>query len=105
MNTIDAAVEALRRAGEPLHVKDITKRMIDTDLRLTDGKTPEMTMREQTTTDIEPEAKKHNLKASDLGPNGGGEMHRLAGQAIAVRAETTKLVSQLPDFNIKKATS
>lgn len=59
MNAKDAAYQILKEAGEPLHYKEITKRILDTGLWSTKGKTPEATIISLITVDI----KKNGLKS------------------------------------------
>ena len=40
MNALDAAFEVLREADEPLHYRELTRRMLDRGLWTTKGKTP-----------------------------------------------------------------
>ena len=49
-----------------------------------------------------PDNKDKDSGISNAPTMSGSEIHRLIGQAIAVGVETTRLVNQLPDFNIKK---
>lgn len=44
MNTVDAAYKVLQEAGKPLHYKDIARRVIQSKLWQTSGKTPEITI-------------------------------------------------------------
>ena len=39
MNSLDAVAEVLRRAGKPLHYRDITRLMLESGLWTTEGKT------------------------------------------------------------------
>ena len=49
---LNATYEVLKKAGEPLHYKEITKRALDQGLWHTDGKTPEATVNAQLATEI-----------------------------------------------------
>ena len=44
MNSIDAAYKVLREAGKPLHYAEITRRVVQSKLWLTSGRTPENTV-------------------------------------------------------------
>ncbi len=55
MNNRDAAEQVLRKAGAPVHYKDITQRALDAGLLSTTGKTPWETLNAQVSVDI----KKH----------------------------------------------
>lgn len=44
MKATDAAFEVLQQAGEPLHFREITRRMLVQELWITDGRTPEQTV-------------------------------------------------------------
>jgi hypothetical protein len=44
MTFLDAACEILRRAGQPLHYKEITRLALEQGLVVTKGKTPADTM-------------------------------------------------------------
>ena len=44
MNVQDAAIEVLKKAGKPLHAKDLAERVISSGLWKSDGKTPEATI-------------------------------------------------------------
>jgi len=44
MNTVDAAYKVLQEAGRPLHYKEIARRVIQSKLWQTSGKTPEITI-------------------------------------------------------------
>ena len=52
MNAIDAAAAVLREACEPLHCREITKRMLDQGLWTTSGKTPWNTVNARIAVDI-----------------------------------------------------
>ena len=84
MIAVDAAAEALREAGEPLHVRSITDRIIERGLWTTQGKTPWSTVnsliaaeitrkgQESRFLRIKPsiyDLKKSSLRVSQLGPN------------------------------------
>lgn len=51
MNSLDAAERVLKEAGEPLHYKEITKRVLAQALWATRGKTPARTVNAQITSD------------------------------------------------------
>src|SRR5437773_7869627 len=44
MNTVDAAYKVLQEAGKPLHYAEIARRIVQSKLWLTSGKTPENTV-------------------------------------------------------------
>ena len=52
MNVIDAAYEVLRQAGEPLHYREITRRVLDQGLWQSKGATPEATLNARIATDM-----------------------------------------------------
>lgn len=52
MSVLDAAEVVLRESGKPLHVKDITKRILSRKLWKTSGKTPEATVGARLYSDI-----------------------------------------------------
>lgn len=52
MNTLDAAYQILLAAGEPLHVREIVRRMLEQELWTTRGKTPEATVDSCITVDM-----------------------------------------------------
>lgn len=52
MNVLQAAKSVLQEAKKPLHYKEITRRMIDSGLWQTDGKTPDATVSSAITGDI-----------------------------------------------------
>jgi len=52
MSARDAAEEVLRQAGTPLHVADLTKRILESGLWSADGKTPQATVAARISTDI-----------------------------------------------------
>ena len=47
MNALEAAIQVLKEAGQPLHYFEITKRILDRGLWETSGKTPEATVNAQ----------------------------------------------------------
>jgi restriction system protein len=53
MSAREAVVQVLRDAGEPLHADEITKRILESGLWATDGKTPRATIVAQICTDIQ----------------------------------------------------
>jgi len=53
MSALQAAVAILKEANAPLHYKEITRRMIDSGLWQTNGKTPERTVSSEITKNIE----------------------------------------------------
>ena len=42
-NTLNAVIQVLKDAGEPLHYKEIARRVLDSHLWTSSGKTPEAT--------------------------------------------------------------
>ena len=52
MNALDAAYEVLRDAGEPLHYRELTQRILDGGLWTTQGKTPWDTVNARLSVDI-----------------------------------------------------
>lgn len=52
MSARDAAADVLAAAGEPLHYREITQRILDRGLWVTSGKTPEATVNAQIATEI-----------------------------------------------------
>ena len=44
MNTVDAAYKVLQEAGKPLHYAEIARRIVQSKLWLTSGRTPENTV-------------------------------------------------------------
>ena len=58
-SALNAAHQVLAEAGEPLHYKEIARRVLEGDLWQTDGKTPEATVSAQLTVHI----KKHGKNA------------------------------------------
>lgn len=52
MTAIEAAIHVLREAGAPLHVAEITKRILSKQLWKTNGKTPEATINARIAADI-----------------------------------------------------
>lgn len=60
MKALDAAIQILKEAGGPLHVNEITKRMIAAGLWASGGKTPEATVGASISSDI----KKHGEQSS-----------------------------------------
>lgn len=52
MNALDAAYQVLLAAGEPLHVREIVRRMLEQRLWTTKGKTPEATIDSYITVDM-----------------------------------------------------
>ncbi|MGF1616810.1 MAG: HTH domain-containing protein [Acidimicrobiia bacterium] len=52
MSALDAAAAVLGDAGEPLHYREITKRMLDSGLWVSAGKTPDATVNAQIVTEI-----------------------------------------------------
>ena len=67
MNCLDAAEQVLRKAGRPLHYKEITKRILSEGLWSTDGKTPDATVNAQLSADI----KKKRERSRFINPNSG----------------------------------
>ena len=53
MNALDAAYEVLRDVGEPLHYRELTKRMLDQGLWTTRAKTPVMTVNARLAVDVQ----------------------------------------------------
>ncbi len=49
---LDAAEQALERHGQPLHINDLTARMLDWHLWSTTGKTPSATVESMLATDM-----------------------------------------------------
>lgn len=60
MKVVDAAYQVLREANEPLHYREIARRMIDQGLWTTSGKTPERTINSRLAVDIKTNGK-HSL--------------------------------------------
>ena len=52
MKGMDAAYEVLRQSGKPLHYVELTERALESGLWETSGKTPQMTLNAQISTDI-----------------------------------------------------
>jgi len=52
VSLLEAIVEALRKAEEPMHAKEITKQVLARGLWSTSGKTPEATVAARLYTDI-----------------------------------------------------
>ena len=57
MSALDAAVKVLEVAGKPLHYREITRRMLQSGLWATEGKTPEATVNAQLAVDIKKSGK------------------------------------------------
>lgn len=51
-NALEAAYRVLREAGEPLHVEEITRRILATGIWCTNGKTPSATVNARIAVDI-----------------------------------------------------
>lgn len=52
MSALDAAASVLDKAGQPLHYREITRRMLDSGLWSSSGKTPDATVNAQIVTEI-----------------------------------------------------
>ena len=51
-SALDAAAEVLRKAGGPLHHQELTRRMIESGLWVSSGKTPAATVQAQIAIEI-----------------------------------------------------
>ena len=52
MNSLDAVFVILQNAKEPLHYQEITKRILQQNLWITEGKTPDATINARVAVDI-----------------------------------------------------
>lgn len=84
MFLLDAAYEILHQAGEPLHFREITRRILDQGLWQTRGATPERTLNAQLSKDI-----KNNGSQSRFCKTGKGSF-ALNEAAHALKQEYTK---------------
>lgn len=79
-SALNAVQQVLAKAGEPLHYKEISRRVLATGLWHTDGKTPEATISAQLTVHIKKHGK--NAKFRRIGPG----MFSINGSPAAVPA-------------------
>ena len=81
MNALDAAEQVLRDAREPLHYRDLTKRMLDHGLWTTRGKTPWETVNARLAVDIRGRGEDSRFRRTAPGMftlNDAGEPRRAA---------------------------
>ncbi|MGB6679798.1 MAG: HTH domain-containing protein [Candidatus Bathyarchaeia archaeon] len=67
MNSIEAAVKVLADAGEPLHYKNICRRILEQGLWKTQGKTPESTVNANLAKEIQKNGEKSRFQRTDPG--------------------------------------
>ena len=67
MNSLDAVAEVLRRAGKPLHYRDITRLVLDAGLWTTEGKTPDATINARLAGDIKDKGTESRFQRTDKG--------------------------------------
>ena len=97
-NALNAVIQVLKDAGEPLHYKEIARRVLDSHLWTTSGKTPEATVSAQLTIHIKKHGK--NAKIHRVGPgtfslNGAPPASETNCSASAPTAANTSNVGQL----------
>ena len=97
MSALDAAVKVLEVAGKPLHYREITRRMLQSGLWATEGKTPEATVNAQLAVDI-----KKSGKASRFMRFGRG-IFGLNAQRADTGTSTSSCRSEEPTLYIAKA--
>ena len=85
-NALNAVIQVLKDAGEPLHYKEIARRVLDSHLWTTSGKTPEPTVSAQLTIHIKKHGK--NSKIHRVGPG----TFSLNGSATTPTATSTPAV-------------
>ena len=67
MNSIDAAAKVLEDSGEPLHIKEISRRILEQGLWETQGKTPDATINAGISTDIQKNGENSRFQRTDPG--------------------------------------
>lgn len=67
MNALEAAALILKQSGEPLHYKELTKRILRTGLWETQGQTPEATVNAQLAVDIKNNGSASRFQRTDKG--------------------------------------
>lgn len=67
MNVLQAAEKVLEEVGMPLHYKEITRRMIDSKLWQTRGKTPDATVNAEIAKDIKRKGEHSLFQRTDKG--------------------------------------
>ena len=67
MNSIEAAAKVLADAGEPLHYKEISRRIIEQGLWETQGKTPERTVNANLGKDLQKHGENSRFQRTDTG--------------------------------------
>lgn len=97
-NALNAVIQVLKDAGEPLHYKEIARRVLDSHLWTSSGKTPEATVSAQLTIHIKKHGK--NAKIHRVGPgtfslNGAPPASDTNGSVSAPTAANANSVGQL----------
>ena len=90
MNAKDAAYKVLKEASEPLHYKEITRRMLNAELWTSYGKTPAATVNAQLAVDIK--------------KKGEGSRFKRAGKGIYAVNTEQKIVEKTDPGNISDTT-
>jgi restriction system protein len=97
-NAFNAVIQVLKDAGEPLHYKEIARRVLDSQLWTSGGKTPEATVSAQLTIHIKKHGK--NAKIHRVGPgtfslNGALPVSDTNGSVSSPTAGNANSVGQL----------
>ena len=67
MTTLEAAAEVLRRAGAPLHIEEITQRMLESGLWQSKAKTPRNTVNTRISDDISSKGERSRFRRVETG--------------------------------------